>query len=62
MFVPAFNCIAGYFDKKRAAAFGVVATGSSTGGVVFPIMVSRLIDRVGCGWAMRISAFLLQFD
>ena len=59
--LSAFNCVAGYFNKKRAVAFGIVATGSSTGGVIFPIMVSRLIERVGYGWAMRISAFLILF-
>ncbi len=39
----------------------MLATGSSIGGVVFPIMVSRLIASVGYGWAMRISAFLILF-
>ncbi|KAL3422000.1 major facilitator superfamily transporter [Phlyctema vagabunda] len=59
MFLPAFNCVAGYFDKKRAAAFGVIATGSSMGGVIFPIMVSRMIREVGFPWAMRTSAFII---
>ena len=39
----------------------MVFTGSSIGGVVFPIMVSHLIRNVGFGWAMRICAFLLLF-
>ncbi|CAI4215868.1 unnamed protein product [Parascedosporium putredinis] len=59
IFQPAINVIHGWFDKKRGAAFGIVATGSSIGGVVFPIMVSRLIREVGYGWAMRICAFLI---
>ena len=29
------------------------------GGVVFPIMVDRLITEVGFGWAMRTCAFLI---
>lgn len=31
------------------------------GGVIFPIMVTRLISSVGYAWAMRICAFLILF-
>jgi MFS family permease len=55
----AINVIHGWFNKKRGAAFGILATGSSLGGVIFPIMVSRLIRQVGFPWAMRICAFLI---
>ena len=55
------TCVAGWFNRKRGAAFGIVFTGSSIGGVVFPIMVSHLIRNIGFGWAMRICAFLLLF-
>jgi len=55
----ALGVIHGWFDKKRGAAFGIVATGSSIGGVIFPIMVTRLIRQVGYGWAMRICAFMI---
>jgi hypothetical protein len=33
--------------KRRATAYGIVATGSSIGGALFPIIVDRLIPRVG---------------
>lgn len=55
------NCAAGWFNKRRGAAFGIIFTGSSIGGIIFPIMVSRLIDEVGFGWAMRICGFLILF-
>lgn len=48
-----------YFLKKRGAALGAVAAGSSLGGVIFPIMVSHLLPEVGFGWTMRICAFLI---
>lgn len=57
--VAALNTISGWFDKKRGAAYGILATGSSLGGVIFPIMVGRLIKQVGFGWSMRICAFLI---
>lgn len=59
IFQPAISVIGGWFNKKRGAAFGILSTGSSIGGVIFPIMVTRLIRQVGFGWAMRICAFLL---
>ena len=59
VFYPAFTCVSTWFFKKRGAALGLVAAGSSLGGVVFPIMVVRLIPEVGFGWSMRICAFLI---
>jgi MFS family permease len=59
VFQPALSCIMGWFDKKRGIAYGILSTGSSLGGVIFPIMINRLIREVGYGWAMRISAFLI---
>lgn len=48
-----------WFYAKRGAALGMVAMGSSLGGVIFPIMVVHLIPEVGFGWTMRICAFLI---
>lgn len=36
-----------------------MASGSSIGGVVLPVMVHRLVDDIGFEWAMRTVAFLL---
>ncbi|ORY10279.1 putative MFS transporter [Clohesyomyces aquaticus] len=59
IFQPSVTCVATWFTKKRGIAIGVAFTGSSIGGIVFPIMVSHLIRSVGFGWAMRICAFLI---
>ncbi|KAF6808099.1 putative monocarboxylate transporter [Colletotrichum musicola] len=56
---PALNCIHGWFNVKRGAAFGLLSTGSSIGGIIFPIMVTRLIKSVGYAWAMRTCAFMI---
>ncbi|EWY79893.1 hypothetical protein FOYG_16958 [Fusarium oxysporum NRRL 32931] len=61
IFQPSLACIHGWFDKKRGTAFGIVTTGSSVGGVIFPIMVTRLISKVGFAWSMRIGAFVVLF-
>lgn len=40
IFYPAMSTITTWFFKKRAFAFGIIAGGSSLGGVILPIMVS----------------------
>ncbi|KAJ6787995.1 hypothetical protein PWT90_01107 [Aphanocladium album] len=59
VYLSAIACVSGWFDKRSGLAFGVLATGSSFGGVVLPIMLTRLITKVGYGWAMRTGAFLI---
>ncbi|KAF7539504.1 hypothetical protein G7054_g2086 [Neopestalotiopsis clavispora] len=59
IFQPAMSCLPAWFDKKRGAAFGIAASGSSLGGIIFPIMVAKLIPQVGFAWTMRICAFLI---
>jgi MFS family permease len=50
---------ASWFLRHRALAIGIMAAGSSIGGVVLPIMVHRLVDDIGFPWTMRAVAFLL---
>lgn len=51
---PALTVMGQYFKRWRALAMGIVASGSSVGGVCLPIMFSRLIPRSGftgpCVW------------
>ncbi|PWY68683.1 monocarboxylate transporter [Aspergillus heteromorphus CBS 117.55] len=61
IFQPSMSAIPSWFDQRRGTAYGIVATGSSLGGIVFPIMVDRLIKEVGFAWAMRVAAFLILF-
>ncbi|PGH04356.1 hypothetical protein GX51_03515 [Blastomyces parvus] len=59
LFYPAVNSVSTWFFKRRALALGISASGSSVGGVIYPIMVARLVPRVGFAWTMRICAFLI---
>ncbi|POR35487.1 hypothetical protein TPAR_04325 [Tolypocladium paradoxum] len=59
LYSPALASISTWFDKKRGAAMGIMATGSSVGGVIFPIMISRMIKSNGYSWALRTAAFLI---
>ncbi|KAJ3950240.1 uncharacterized protein N0V96_001384 [Colletotrichum fioriniae] len=47
-----------HFTRRRALAIGIVASGSSAGGVCLPIMFSHLVPRIGFGWALRIAALI----
>ena len=56
IFYSAMSTITTWFFKKRGLAFGVIAAGSSLGGVILPIMVSNLIDSTLIRFAVLMSA------
>ncbi|KAK2850675.1 hypothetical protein FQN49_005431 [Arthroderma sp. PD_2] len=59
---PAFAAVSQYFDKRRAAALGVVVSGSSIGGIIIPIALSKMLNSstLGYGWSVRIIGFLIM--
>ncbi|KAK4102542.1 MFS general substrate transporter [Parathielavia hyrcaniae] len=59
IFQPALNCVHGWFSTKRSTAFGIVMTGASVGGIILPVMITRLIHDLVFAWSMRISAFAI---
>lgn len=58
---PAMAAVTQWFDKKRAAALGIMISGSSIGGVVLPIALSKMLNSndLGFGWSVRIIGFIL---
>ncbi|SCU84582.1 LANO_0C01772g1_1 [Lachancea nothofagi CBS 11611] len=58
LMTPLVGCVATWFVKKRALATSVATTGGSLGGVVFPLMLRSLYDKVEFDWALRILALL----
>ncbi|KAL4260548.1 Proton-linked Monocarboxylate Transporter [Pleurotus pulmonarius] len=60
LYVPAVAVQAHHWKRRRAFAMGVVVTGSSLGGIVFPIMLNQLFQSsVGFEWGVRASAFVV---
>ncbi|CAG8959232.1 hypothetical protein HYFRA_00012590 [Hymenoscyphus fraxineus] len=59
LFTPALACISTWFSKRRALALSTLSTGASSGGVVFPIVVSRMIETIGFPWTMRTCALII---
>ncbi|KAI3607509.1 monocarboxylate permease-like protein [Moniliophthora roreri] len=60
-FFPSVGLIPHWFSTKLPYAIGFLTAGASAGGIVLPIMLSRLIPRVGFGWTIRIIAFIVLF-
>ncbi|RYP80291.1 hypothetical protein DL770_006290 [Monosporascus sp. CRB-9-2] len=58
LFCPAVSTISTYFSKKRSLAIGIAASGSATGGLIFPAMARQLLPTVGFGWAVRAIGFV----
>jgi MFS family permease len=50
-----------YFKKSRAAATGIVIAGSSLGGIIWPIVIDRLLNNTSLGfpWTIRIVGFVM---
>ncbi|KAJ6783646.1 hypothetical protein PWT90_06989 [Aphanocladium album] len=59
LYVPATALVASWFDRRRGLAYGLATSGSSFGGVVLPVLIARLVPRVGFPWALRAAAFLI---
>lgn len=59
--IPAFAAVAQYFDKKRAAALGLAVAGSSIGGIVMPLILSKMLNNssISFAWSVRIVGFIV---
>ncbi|KAK5795852.1 hypothetical protein VI817_005137 [Penicillium citrinum] len=58
LFVPSVAILPQYFQRKRGLANGLAASGSSIGGVIYPIMFHKLQQEVGFPWATRAIGFI----
>lgn len=58
---PAMAATGQYFHKKRGAAMGLSIAGSSLGGIIFPIALSKMLNNpnLSFGWTVRILGFIM---
>lgn len=59
IFVPALAIIPTYFSTKLGLAVGIAASGSSLGGVIYPIVFYNLVDSIGFAWSVRTIGFIV---
>ena len=58
MFVPSLAVLPAYFSTRLGLAMGLAASGSSFGGIIYPIVFYRLLGEIGFAWAVRVLGFL----
>jgi predicted MFS family arabinose efflux permease len=59
LFCPAMATVPLHFKANRGLALGIVVSGSSLGGVIWPIALKGLLVEVGFGWTVRIAGFMM---
>jgi MFS family permease len=58
MFTPSVSVLQSYFSTKLGLATGLAASGSSFGGIIYPIVLYRLVNTIGFGWSVRVIGFI----
>ncbi|GME26830.1 putative mfs monocarboxylate protein [Neofusicoccum parvum] len=60
IYAPAVAVVGHYFHRKRPMVLAIASTGSTLGGIIFPVMLTRLLNHssLGFGWTQRCVAFL----
>ncbi|KAJ5300717.1 uncharacterized protein N7443_005719 [Penicillium atrosanguineum] len=59
MWLPSVTLISTYFVRLRVFAVTAAATGTSTGGIIFPAMIQYLTPKIGFPWAIRCMGFVV---
>ncbi|KAF1936997.1 MFS general substrate transporter [Clathrospora elynae] len=58
-FAPTLSLVSTYFHRNRSVALAIMATGSATGGLVYPTVARQLLPRIGFPWTVRVMAFMM---
>ncbi|KAK5169418.1 uncharacterized protein LTR77_005394 [Saxophila tyrrhenica] len=61
IFTSGVAILSTYFSTKLATATGIAASGSSIGGVLYPIIFYKLQPTIGFAWATRVMGFIALF-
>ncbi|KAH7361371.1 major facilitator superfamily domain-containing protein [Pyrenochaeta sp. MPI-SDFR-AT-0127] len=57
-FTPVMGLSSTYFAKKKGMAIGIITTGNSIGGIIYPLIVRQLLGPIGFGWTVRVLGLL----
>ncbi|KID95136.1 Major facilitator superfamily domain, general substrate transporter, partial [Metarhizium majus ARSEF 297] len=58
IYVPAVAILPTYFNTRLGLAIGLAASGSSIGGMIYPVVFYKLINDIGFGWSVRVLGFI----
>ncbi|KAI1438046.1 MFS general substrate transporter [Xylaria sp. CBS 124048] len=59
LFCAAITTVATYFSSKRSFAIGLSASGSVSGGLIYPAMARQLLPSIGFPWTIRAMGFVM---
>ncbi|KAJ6779721.1 hypothetical protein PWT90_02064 [Aphanocladium album] len=58
LFYPTTSAVSEWFDKKRGLALGLVVSGASSGGILWPLVLNQLIGKIGIYGTHRASGII----
>lgn len=58
-FTPTMSLVTTYFSRNRSVAVAIMASGSATGGLVYPTIARQLMPKLGFPWTVRIMGFIM---
>lgn len=58
LFLTAVAMIPTWFSTRKSLAMGIAASGSSVGGVIYPVIFRYLEPQVGFAWSVRVIGFV----
>ncbi|KOS18167.1 putative transporter [Escovopsis weberi] len=58
IFTPCVAAVGHWFKARRGLATGLASSAGGFGGIIFPLMLTSLFDRIGFGWSVRVLALI----
>ncbi|GFF91460.1 riboflavin transporter MCH5 [Aspergillus udagawae] len=58
LYVPSISLVASRFQQRRPLAMFIATSGTAVGGIIYPIIFSRLQPKLGFPWATRVLGFV----
>jgi MFS family permease len=58
LYMPGVAVIGSYWQERKAMALGLVASGSSTGSILFPLVVQHLQPTIGFPRAVQVQGYI----
>ncbi|KAF3054132.1 hypothetical protein E8E11_011867 [Didymella keratinophila] len=58
-FAPTMSLVTTYFSRNRSVAVAIMASGSASGGLVYPTIARQLMPKIGFPWTVRVMGFMM---
>lgn len=58
LLTPSIASVGHWFKARRGFTTSITTSAGGLGGIIFPLMLTNLWDRIGYGWAIRVLALI----